>query len=300
MYLHCLALLRLVSTCTLNQHSIIAINDSLSCTAMNTISTIPPPFTFDLSSDRFACLISYPFISFSFQVERVHEQLNSDAAYRAAYFAANRFSTIRRFRSTDTRRLGVDEDPANLLDIPARSSVTATATASSAPDYSGTNGDVTAGNEKKTKPSASGGKSGKEEVKGGGGAAGGRGRSGGSSLQEASKKAPEPAAAAAKVGKQPAPKAGSSKVPAPMPVIHNMVNAGTDGETTEEEERAIEERRKEEAIKRAREGEERRRKAAERAAQRAAERAAKEEEAAARRRERVSECVSHGVSDPHP
>ncbi|GJP72631.1 hypothetical protein CLOP_g3399 [Closterium sp. NIES-67] len=188
------------------------------------------------------------------QRERTHARLNTDSAYRTAYVEANRYSTIRRFRSLDTRRLGVDEDPANQLDVPSRTYAPASAPAASA--AAAGEARVGSGAEKKGK--------------GGGEKESGKPR----------------AAAAGEVGEG---EWGGEKGEGKAGKENGVVVKAPEVQVEEVDEEAERERRREEAMRKAKEAEVRKAKLAEKAQKRAEARAAKEAEALAKRREKERE-----------
>ncbi|CAI7928994.1 unnamed protein product [Closterium sp. NIES-54] len=217
------------------------------------------------------------------QRERTHLRLNTDAAYRAAYVEANRYSTIRRFRSLDTRRLGVDEDPANLLDVPSRTYAPASAPAASAAGA----GEARAGSgaEKKGKGAGE-----KETGKAAGEDKGAGGKGKGETAEGAGKGARGAAAAAAAAGwGDEEADVGKGKGEGKAGKENGVVMKVPETKVEEVDEEAERERRREEAMRKAKEAEARKAKLAEKAQKRAEARAAKEAEALAKRREKERE-----------
>ncbi|CAI5987750.1 unnamed protein product [Closterium sp. NIES-64] len=217
------------------------------------------------------------------QRERTHLRLNTDAAYRAAYVEANRYSTIRRFRSLDTRRLGVDEDPANLLDVPSRTYAPASAPAASAAGA----GEARAGSgaEKKGKGAGE-----KETGKAAGGDKGAGGKGKGETAEGAGKGSRGAAAVAAAGGwGDEEADVGKGKGEGKAGKENGVVMKVPETKVEEVDEEAERERRREEAMRKAKEAEARKAKLAEKAQKRAEARAAKEAEALAKRREKERE-----------
>ncbi|CAI5491616.1 unnamed protein product [Closterium sp. Naga37s-1] len=217
------------------------------------------------------------------QRERTHLRLNTDAAYRAAYVEANRYSTIRRFRSLDTRRLGVDEDPANLLDVPSRTYAPASAPAASAAGA----GEARAGSgaEKKGKGAGE-----KETGKAAGVDKGAGGKGKGETAEGAGKGARGAAAAAAAAGwGDEEADVGKGKGEGKAGKENGVVMKVPETKVEEVDEEVERERRREEAMRKAKEAEARKAKLAEKAQKRAEARAAKEAEALAKRREKERE-----------
>ncbi|CAI5469333.1 unnamed protein product [Closterium sp. Yama58-4] len=216
------------------------------------------------------------------QRERTHHKLNTDAAYRAAYVEANRYSTIRRFRSLDTRRLGVDEDPANLLDVPSRTYAPASAPAASAAGA----GEARAGSAAEKKGKGAGEKD-TGKAAGGDKGAGGKGKGG--SGEGAGKGSRGTAAAAAAGWGDEEADVGKGKGDGKAGKENGVVIKPPETKVEEVDEEAERERRREEATRKAKEAEARKAKLAEKAQKRAEARAAKEAEALAKRREKERE-----------
>ncbi|GJP31414.1 hypothetical protein CLOM_g12051 [Closterium sp. NIES-68] len=214
------------------------------------------------------------------QRERTHARLNTDSAYRTAYVEANRYSTIRRFRSLDTRRLGVDEDPANQLDVPSRTYAPASAPAASA--AAAGEARVGSGAEKKGK---GGGEKESGKPSGGEKGAGGKGKGeAGAGAGKGGRGAG--AAAAGEVGEG---EWGGEKGEGKAGKENGVVVKAPEVQVEEVDEEAERERRREEAMRKAKEAEVRKAKLAEKAQKRAEARAAKEAEALAKRREKERE-----------
>lgn len=210
------------------------------------------------------------------QVEKIHSKLVGSAQYRASYFKANERSTIRRFKSLDTRRLGLDEDPAKALGLASSSYSTTSVSSASAPEP-----------EAKASKLTSGAKAGEEKA-GSGSKKGGEG--GNTVLESGAKKAGKGAKPAEKKDE------GGVKTKEVVSLSNGKVDASETAEfvlrvekVSKEEDASAKEKRREDALQKAKEAEERKKKAAERQQARAQARAAKDAEEAAKRREKERE-----------
>eukprot|EP00271_Cylindrocystis_brebissonii_P003783 TRINITY_DN15035_c0_g1_i1.p1 TRINITY_DN15035_c0_g1~~TRINITY_DN15035_c0_g1_i1.p1 ORF type:complete len:836 (-),score=257.16 TRINITY_DN15035_c0_g1_i1:1284-3791(-) len=247
------------------------------------------------------------------QVENFHAKW-ADATFRSSYVKANEGSTIRRFQSLDTRRLGVDENPAELIagaSHDARGNKTGSSFGAPASGPPLANGDskapktdantgsktgaasvtpstkltksVPSKSDTSAKPSAKLGESDDAE-------------NGGEATESASQKKKADrsgglmngiASAAAAVGGIVA-KGTKDAAGATESAVDPRKAEAAKKKAEEDEAAAVEAKKKarEEAMAKAKEAEERKRKAAERAAQKAELKAAKDAEEAAKKREK--------------